>query len=104
MGVLTPRTERWLRIASWGLAGMVIFVAAYGLFAYWAANANGLGREDAGLGIFFAFSAGYALIACLYLAPASALIALAAWLTRKGSAPAWLIAAAASALPFLILR
>ncbi len=104
MDLLTPRAERWLRIASWWLAGLVMFVAAFGLFAYWAANAKGLGREDAGLGIFFAFAAGYALIACLYLAPGSALLALAAWLTRRGSALAWLLAAAASALPFLVLR
>ena len=104
MGLLTPRGERGLRIASWCLAGLVMFVAAFGLFAYWAANAKGLGREDAGLGIFFAFAAGYSLIACLYLAPASAFVALAAWLTRKGSALAWLLAAIASALPFLVLR
>ena len=70
---MTPRAERGLRILSWCLAGLVIFVAAFGLFAYWAANAESLGRQDAGLGIFFAFAAGYALIACLYLAPASAL-------------------------------
>jgi hypothetical protein len=104
VGVVTPRAERWLRVLSWCLAGLVVFVAAFGLFAYWAANAEGLGRQNAGLGIFFAFAAGYALIACLYLAPASALLALAAWLSRKGSALAWLLAAAASALPFLLLR
>ena len=101
---MTPRAERWLRILSWCLAGLVMLVAAFGLFAFWAANAPGLGRQDAGLGIFFAFAAGYALIACLYLAPASAFLALAAWLSRKGSAIAWLLASAASALPFLILR
>jgi hypothetical protein len=101
---VTPRTERWLRILSWCLAGLVMLVAAYGLFAYWAANAKGLGRESAGLGIFFAFSAGYSLIACMYLAPACAAVALAAWLTRKGAALAWLLAALASALPFVILR
>ena len=101
---MTPRAEHRLRVLSWCLAGLVMFVAAYGLFAYWAANAKGLGREDAGLGILFAFSSGYALITCLFLAPASALLALAAWLSRKGSALAWLLAAAASALPFLVLR
>jgi hypothetical protein len=104
VGLLTPRAERRLRIASWCLAGLVMFVAAFGLFAYWAANAKGLGREDAGLGIFFAFAAGYSLIACLYLAPASALLALVSWLTRTGAPLAWLFAAAASALPFLVLR
>jgi hypothetical protein len=104
VGVVTLRAGRGLRILSWCLAGLVIFVAAFGLFAYWAANAKGLGREDAGLGIFFAFAAGYALIACLYLAPASAALALGAWLSRKGSALAWLLAAAASALPLLVLR
>ena len=85
------------------MAGFAVVVAAYGLFAWWAANAELLGRRDAGLALFFAFSSGYALIACLWLAPASAVLAFAAWLTKKGSALALLIAAAASALPFLIL-
>jgi len=81
-----------------------VLVAAYGLFAWWAANAESFGRRDAGLALFFAFSSAYALIACLWLAPASAFLALAAWLTHKGSALALLIASVASALPFVILR
>jgi hypothetical protein len=92
-----------MRTLSWCVAGFAVFVAAYGLFAWWAANAELLGRRNAGLAIFFAFSSGYALIACLWLAPASAVLALVAWLAKKGSAPAFLVAAAASALPFLIL-
>ena len=79
-------------------------IAAYGLFAWWAANAESFGRRDAGLALFFAFSSAYALLACLWLAPASAFLALAAWLTNKGSALALLIASVASALPFLILK
>jgi hypothetical protein len=101
--VVTPRLERVLVVLSWSLAGFAVFAAASGLFAWWAANAESFGKRDAGLAIFFAFSSAYALIACLWLAPASAVLALAAWLTRKGSAPALLLAAAAGALPFLIL-
>jgi hypothetical protein len=86
------------------VAGIAAVVAAYALFAWWAANAEPFGRRNAGLAIFFAFSSGYALIACLWLAPASAVLALAAWLTKKGSALACLVAAAASAAPFLFLR
>ena len=93
-----------LRTLSWTLAGVVVFIAAYALFAWWAANAEGLGRQKAGLAIFFAFSSAYALIACMYLAPVCALVSLASWLTRKGAALAWLVAALASALPFVILR
>jgi len=79
-------------------------VSAYGLFAWWAANAESFGKRDAGLAIFFAFSSAYALMACLWLAPVSAVLALAAWLTKTGSAPAFLVAAAAGALPFLLLK
>lgn len=90
--------------ASWTVAGVVIFIAAYGLFAWWGANAEGLGRRNAGLALFFAFTSAYALVACMVLAPASALIAVVSWLTRKGTPLAWLIAALASGLPFLILK
>jgi hypothetical protein len=103
VGVVTPRAERLLVILSWCVAGFAAFAAVYGLFAWWGANAESLGRRNAGLALFFAFSSAYALIACLWLAPASAVLALVAWLTRKGSARALLLAAAASALPFLIL-
>jgi hypothetical protein len=92
-----------LRAASWVYAGVVAFMAAYALFAWWGANADGLGRQNAGLALFFAFSSAYALIGCLWLAPASALLALVAWLANKGSAPACLVAAAAGALPFVVL-
>lgn len=92
------------RAVSWWIAGVVIFIAAYALFAWWAANADGLGRSRAGIGIFFAFSSAYALIACLYLAPACGFVAVASWLTRKGAALAWVVASLASALPFVILR
>jgi hypothetical protein len=92
-----------MKTASWCVFGFATTLAAYGLFAWWAANAESFGRRDAGLAIFFAFSSGYALIACLWLAPASAAFALAAWLTKKGSALALLLAAAASALPFVLL-
>lgn len=100
---MTPRVERALVVLSWCLAGFAVFAAAYGLFAWWAANAEAFGRRNAGLALFFAFSSAYALLACLWLAPSSAVLALAAWLTRKGSALACLVAAVAAALPFLIL-
>ena len=101
---MTPRLERALVVVSWCLAAFAVFAAAYGLFAWWGANAESLGRRNAGLAIFFAFSSGYALITCLWLAPVSAVLALAAWLAKKGSASALLLAAAASALPFLMLK
>lgn len=100
---MTPRLERSLVVLSWCLAAFAVFAAGYGLFAWWGANAESLGRRNAGLALFFAFSSAYALIACLWLAPGAAVLALVAWLTNKGSALALLLAAAASALPFLIL-
>jgi hypothetical protein len=93
-----------LKTLSWCVAGLAALIAAYSLFAWWATNAESFGRRDAGLALFFAFSSGYALMACLWLAPASAAVALAAWLTKKGSALALLLAAAVSALPFVLLR
>ena len=93
-----------LRQLSWWLGGAVMLVGAYTLFAFWGANAEALGRRNAGLAIFFAITGGWALVACLYLAPLSGVLATAAWLGRRGSALAWLIASAASAVPFLLLR
>jgi hypothetical protein len=104
MTLMTPVMERWLRVLSWCLGGLVIFVGAYTLFAFWGANAELLGKRNAGLAIFFAITGGWALIACLFLAPASGLLALVSWLARKGAPLAWLLASAASALPFLLLR
>jgi len=101
---MTPAAARTIVILSWVLAGIAAAMASYGLFAFWAVNAESLGRNNAGLGLFFAFSGAWALIGCLWLAPASALLALAAWLTRAGSALACLVAAAASGVPFLFLR
>jgi hypothetical protein len=104
VGIVTPRTQRVLVVLSWVLAGVAVATAAYGLFALWAVNAESLGKRDTGLALFFAFSGAWALMGCLWLAPVSALLALAAWLTRAGSALACLIAAAASAVPFLFLK
>jgi hypothetical protein len=100
---VTPRTQRMLVILSWCLAGVAAALAAYGLFAFWAVNAESLGKRDMGFGLFFAVSGAYALIACLWLAPACAVLALLSWLTRTGSALACLTAAAASGLPILFL-
>src|SRR5262245_32747680 len=101
---VTPRAERWLRVLSWCLGGLVMFVGAYALFAFWGANAEPLGKRNAGLAIFLAITCGYSLLAWLYLAPLSGLLALVSWLARKGAPLAWLLASAASALPFLLLR
>jgi hypothetical protein len=100
---VTPHAQRVLVILSWWCAAAATFLAAYGLFALWAVNAEPLGKRDMGLGLFFAFSGAYALVACLWIAPTFAVLALASWLTRVGSALACLAAAAASALPLLIL-
>ena len=62
---MTPRLERALVVGSWCIAGFAAFAAAYGLFAWWGANAESLGRRDAGLALFFAFSSAYALLTCL---------------------------------------
>jgi len=102
--VVTPRTQRVLVVLSWVLAGVAAAMAAYGLFALWAVNAESLGKYDMGLSLFFAMTGAVTLMGCFYLAPVSAALALAAWLTRAGSALACLLAAAASAVPFLFLR
>jgi len=60
------------------------------------------GKTDMGYALFFAFSGAWTLIASFYLAPASAVLALAAWLTRKGSALALLIGAL-SGVPLLLM-
>jgi len=101
---VTPRAQRVLVILSWCLAGVSVFAAAYGLFAFWAVNAPSLGKHDTGLALFFAFSGAWALLASLWLAPIGALLAVAAWLTRAGSALACLIAALAGAAPFLFMK
>jgi uncharacterized membrane protein YeaQ/YmgE (transglycosylase-associated protein family) len=100
---VTPRAQRTWRILSWCLAGFAGAAAAYSLFSFWAVQAEWLGKRDMGLALFFAFTGAWTLIACLWLAPICAVLALTAWLTRAGSAPACLIAAAASSAPFLFL-
>lgn len=100
---MTPRTQRVLVILSWALAGVAAALAIYGPFAMWAVNAEAFGKRDMGMGLFFAFSGAWALIACLWLAPACAFLAIVAWLTRAGSALGCLVAAAAAGLPILVL-
>ena len=100
---MTPQRAKTLRILSWCLAGLAAATAAYSLLSLWAVKAESLGKHDMGLALFFAFTGAWALIACLWLAPISALLAAAAWLTRCGSPLACLLAAAASAAPFLFL-
>lgn len=101
---MTPRAQRVLVVLSWCLAGISVFAAAYGLFAFWAVNAESFGKYDAGLALFFAFSGAWALMASLWLMPIGALLAVAAWLTRAGSALACLIAALAGVAPFLLMN
>jgi hypothetical protein len=103
VGVVTPRTQRVLVAGSWALAGVAATMAAYGLFAMWAVNAEPLGRNDMGAGLFLALSGAWALIACLWLAPACALLTLVAWLTRAGSPLGCLVAAVAAGAPIVLL-
>lgn len=103
MGVLSPRAQRVLVVLSWTLAGIAAATAAFGLFSLWAVNAEAFGKQDLGWSLFFAFGGAYALVACFWAWPVLAVLALAAWFTRAGSALGCLVAAAAAGLPILIL-
>ncbi|HEX6691426.1 MAG TPA: hypothetical protein VF110_09815 [Burkholderiales bacterium] len=100
---MSPRAERALVIASWCFCGVLVVVAAYGQFAVWAVNAPPLGKTDMGLALFFAISGAWAMVTLFWITPVAAILALVAWLARKGSPLALLIAALASGVPLLLM-
>lgn len=100
---MSPRTERALVIASWCFCGALIVIAAYGQFSVWAVNAESIGKYDLGWSLFFAMSGAAAMITSFWITPVAVVLALVAWLARKGSPLAFLIGALASFVPLLLM-